>query len=310
MSASRRQAFLVSAGIVLGGALFAYAIGRVGLDVLADGIRRVGWGLVAILILGGARFALRAQCWRWCLPPGVTLDFPHAFSAFLAGDAVGSVTPLGLLASEPTKVLLVRHHLATVASVASLTLENILYGVSVLAMLAFGFSLLLATTAVPEAAWWIAGAALGASVAVAAAAIALLRSPRLQRIRGELRRFADEHPGRLARVFSLQLCFHALAVIETFLTLHWLLGDRSPTALQAVVFETVNRVTTVAFKFVPFRIGVDEAVSGAIAPVIATTAAAGVTLAVVRKARMLFWSGVGLLLVATHPASQRPDEKP
>jgi hypothetical protein len=310
VSASRRQALLVSAGIVLGGALFAYAIGRVGLDVLADGIRRVGWGLVAILALGGVRFALRAQCWRWCLPPGVTLDFPHAFSAFLAGDAVGSVTPLGLLASEPTKVLLVRHHLATVASVASLTLENILYGVSVLAMLAFGFSLLLATTAVPEAAWWIAGAALGATVAVAAAAIALLRSPRLQRIRSELRRFADEHPGRLARVFSLQLCFHALAIIETFLTLHWLLGDRSPTALQAVVFETVNRVTTVAFKFVPFRIGVDEAVSGAIAPVIATTAAAGVTLAVVRKARMLFWSGVGLLLVATHPAGQRPDNKP
>jgi hypothetical protein len=300
----------VSAGIVLGGTLFAYAIGRVGLDVLADGIRRVGWGLVAILILGGVRFALRAQCWRWCLPPGVALDFPHAFSAFLAGDAVGSVTPLGLLASEPTKVLLVRHHLATVASVASLTLENILYGISVLALLGFGFALLLATTAVPEAAWWIAGGALGATVAVAGAAIALLRSPRLQTIRSELRRFADEHPGRLARVFSLQLCFHTLGILETFLTLHWLLGDRSPTAIQAVVFETVNRFTTVAFKFVPFRIGVDEAAAGAIAPIIATTAAAGVTLAVVRKTRMLFWSGVGLLLVATHPAGQRPNEKP
>jgi hypothetical protein len=76
------------------------------------------------------------------------------------------------------------------------------------------------------------------------------------------------------------------------------------------VFETVNRLTTVVFKFVPFRIGVDEAAAGAIAPIIATTAAAGVTLAVVRKARMLFWSGIGLLLVTTHPAGQRRDEKP
>jgi len=306
----RRQVLVVSTGIVLGGALFAYAIERVGLDVLADGVRRVGWGLVAILVLGGARFALRAQSWRWCLPPGVTLDFPHAFSAFLAGDAVGSVTPLGLLASEPTKVLLVRHHLATAASVASLTLENILYAVSVLAMLAFGFALLLATTTVPGAAWWIAGAALAVTIVLTAATVLLLRSPRLLGIRSELRRFADDHPGRLARVFSLQLCFHALAIAETFLTLHWLLGDRSPTAVQAVVFETVNRFTTVVFKFVPFRIGVDEAAAVAIAPVIATTAAAGVTLAVVRKARMLFWSGVGLLLVATHPAGQRADENP
>jgi hypothetical protein len=256
-----------------------------------------------ILVLGGVRFAFRAQCWRWCLAPGVQLDFPHAFSAFLAGDAVGTVTPLGLLASEPTKVLLVRHHLATIDSVASLALENIVYAVSVAAMLAFGFALLAATTALPSGAWWVALVALAASVLVSALTIALLRSPRFVPLKNEIRRFATDHPWRLARVFSLQMAFHAMAVVETLLTLQWL-GSGSPTALQAIVFETVNRLTTVAFKFVPFRIGVDEAISGAVAPVIAVTAAAGVTLAVVRKARMLFWSAVGLLLVATHPVNR------
>ena len=310
MPVAKRQTIVVTAGVILGAALFAYAVRGVGLDALADGARRVGWGLLVILILGGVRFAVRAQCWRWCLPPGVPLDFQHAFSAFVAGDGVGNVTPLGLLASEPTKVLLIRHHLAPVDSVASLTLENVLYAVSVLAMLAFGCALLLATTAVPGSAWWVAAGALGAVLAIVAAAVMLLRSPRLARVRSELQRFADEHPGRLARVFSLQLLFHALAIFETFLTLYWLLGDESPTAVQAVVFETVNRFTTVVFKFVPFRIGVDEAASGAIAPIIAMTAAAGVTLAVVRKARTLFWSAVGLLLVLTHPAGQGSDEKP
>lgn len=302
MTVPRRQAFVVTAGVVIGAALFTYAVGRVGLDALVDGVRRVGWGVLAILALGGARFVLRAQCWRWCLPHGVALDFPHAFTAFLAGDAVGNVTPLGLLASEPTKVLLVRHHLATFDSVASLTLENILYGLSVLAVLAFGLSLLLATTTVPAAAWWVAAATLAATMAVVVAAIALLRAPRLLRLRGQLRSLAVEHPGRLARVFSLEFLFHVLAVAETFLTLRWLLGDQSPTAIQAIVFETVNRFTTVAFRFVPFRIGVDEAASGAVAPLLAVTVAAGVTLAVVRKARMLFWTAVGLLLVAGHPA--------
>ena len=85
-----------------------------------------------------------------------------------------------------------------------------------------------------------------------------------------------------------------LAVLEVFLTLRWLLGDSSPTLAQAIVFEALNRVMTVAFKFVPFRIGVDEALSGAMAPMLALNPAAGVSLAVVRKVRSLFWSAIGL----------------
>ena len=59
---------------------------------------------------------------------------------------------------------------------------------------------------------------------------------------------------------------------------------------------------TVAFKFVPFRIGVDEALSGRAAPMLAVNPAAGVALAVVRKVRNLFWSAVGLAIIAAHPA--------
>ena len=56
-------------------------------------------------------------------------------------------------------------------------------------------------------------------------------------------------------------------MLEVFLTLRWLLGDRSPTLEQAIVFEALNRVVTVVFKFVPFRVGIDEALSGGLAPV-------------------------------------------
>ena len=81
--------------------------------------------------------------------------------------------------------------------------------------------------------------------------------------------FSTDQPGRLLQVFLLDLSFHALAVFEIFLTLRWLLGDRSPTLAQAIVFEALNRVVTVAFKFVPFRVGIDEALSGGLAPVMA-----------------------------------------
>jgi hypothetical protein len=66
----------------------------------------------------------------------------------------------------------------------------------------------------------------------------------------------------------------------------------------------------VALKFVPFRIGVDEASSGALAPLMAMQVTTGVTLAVVRKVRSLLWSAIGLALIAGRsreaPATDRP----
>jgi hypothetical protein len=316
-SSGRRN--LLTVACTLGGAvLFYYVVRGAGVADILEGIRRVGWGLALILVLAGIRFAIRAVCWRMCMPADTSLSFGHALSAFLAGDAVGNVTPLGLLASEPTKVLLTRHHLATGESVASLAIENLIYTASVAAMVAIGLGVVLAT--VPLNAVWqleIVAALLGV-LAAGGVGLWLLRGTwdasrgqrprwreRLAAVRRAVVGFSASHPGRLWRAFALDLVFHGLAVLEVFVTLQWLLGDLSPTLAQAIVFETLNRAMTVAFKFVPFRIGVDEALSGAIAPILALNPTAGVSLAVVRKVRSLFWSAIGLGIVAAHPSRPR-----
>jgi hypothetical protein len=124
----------------------------------------------------------------------------------------------------------------------------------------------------------------------------------LERLRLAVAEFSHAHKDRLWAVFGLDAIFHTVAVVEVFLTLRWLLGDQSPTLTQAVAFEALNRVVTVVFKFVPFRVGVDEAVTGAAAPLLAVDPAAAVALAVVRKVRNLFWSFVGLAVIVAHPA--------
>jgi len=312
----RRQHLVAIAAALLGAVLFAYAVRRAGVAEIVEAVRRVGWGLVLILALAGLRFLVRAQCWRWCL--STAFPFRRALAAFLAGDAVGNVTPLGLLASEPAKVLLTRHHLATREAVASLAVENLVYAASVMAMVGVGLVVLASNVAMPVA-WRLATvAALVAMVGGGAAALRAMRGTwdasrgprprwreRLAAVRDEAVRFSGGHPERLWRVFALDLLFHALAVLEVFVTLQWLLGDRSPTLVQAVVFEALNRVITAAFKFVPFRVGIDEASAGALAPVLSMNPAVGVALAVVRKVRNLFWAAVGLMLVAAHPANGR-----
>jgi hypothetical protein len=315
MPTPRRQHLIAAIAALAGVALFAYAVRRAGVAEIVDGIQRVGWGLVLILAIAGLRFLIRAECWRWCFPPGTRFPLPRALAAFLAGDAVGNVTPLGLLASEPTKVLLTRHHLATREAVASLAVENLVYAASVMAMVGFGLVVLAANVPLPRA-WVIAiGFALAAMAGGGAVALRAMRGTwdprrgarplwreRLASARTEALRFSGGHPGRLWRVFALDLLFHALAVLEVYITLQWLLGDRSPTLVQAIVFEALNRVITAAFKFVPFRVGIDEASAGALAPILSVNPAAGVALAVVRKVRNLFWAAIGLVLVALHPA--------
>src|SRR4029434_2610173 len=128
-----------------------------------------------LLCLAGLRFLIRAECWRLCLPPTVAFPLPRALAAFLAGDAVGNVTPLGLLASEPTKVLLTRHHFAPRESIASLAVENFVYAASVLAMIGIGLLVLLTNVPLPRG--WIVGilAALVAMLAGAAIAVRAMR---------------------------------------------------------------------------------------------------------------------------------------
>jgi len=309
--------------------LFGYAVRRAGVTEILDGIRQVGWGLLPILGLAGARFLIRACAWRLCMParrshgdgrpPHGRLPIGQAFTAFVAGDAIGNLTPLGMVASEPTKVFLTRHRLATRESVASLATDNLLYAASIVAMVTLGVVVVLAT--VPLSLEWREGAIVTLLAGVVGMVITLrlmrgtwreesgTRPPWRETLAG-LRRsvlaFSTEQPGRLLQVFLLDLSFHALAVFEVFLTLRWLLGDRSPTIAQAIVFEALNRLVTVTFKFVPFRVGIDEALSGGLAPVMAVQPVAGVTLAVVRKVRNLVWTGIGLLFIAAHPAHAEP----
>jgi hypothetical protein len=324
MSPRRRQHVLSIAAALGGLLLFVWAARRAGLSEIADGVRRVGWGLVPLFVLAGLRFAARAEAWRLCAPKDRRLPLPQAFMAFLAGDAIGNVTPLGWFASEPTKVLLTRHHLATAESISSLAVDNLLYVCSTVVVIAVAGVVMLLTVPMPEQ-WqeWgsvvlvmLVGGTLAASWVLRGGSGIGRMLPsnwrgRLASLRASVFEFSSGHPLQLWRAILFDFVFHALAVAEAYLSLKWLLGSASPTLREAFLFEAMNRVITVAFKFVPFRVGVDEASSGALAPLLGMDPVVGVSLAVVRKVRNLFWAGVGMAIIAAHhaqaaPATDRP----
>jgi hypothetical protein len=90
--------------------------------------------------------------------------------------------------------------------------------------------------------------------------------------------------------------FHALGVAEVYVT-WWLILGIPPTLLTAFIFEGVNRVVQVLFKFVPLRTGVDEVTTGTITDMLGFGGALGTTLAIVRKVRTIVWVLVGTTLL-------------
>ena len=119
---------------------------------------------------------------------------------------------------------------------------------------------------------------------------------RLRAIEREVLTFASRRRGAVVPLILLELTFHALGVAEKYLAL-WLILPSRPSLLTAFIVETADRFITVAFKFVPYQVGVGEVGTGAVTQLLGLGAAPGITLSIVRKARMGIWSLVGTALL-------------
>src|SRR5262245_57915316 len=121
-----------------------------GTMAVVDGFRRVGSGIVVVIVLGGIRAVVRTVAWRLCFDPEDRPPLRSMLGAYLAGDAIGNVTPFGFLISEPSKIVMVRERIPVQSSVVSLTLENLFYSATVVVMLVTGIAALLVSFPLPR----------------------------------------------------------------------------------------------------------------------------------------------------------------
>lgn len=307
---------------LVGVALLLFTVQRAGgWGAIVAGIASIGWWFAVVLLLGAFRMVCRARAWMVCAN-APQLRFRDAFGAWLAGDAIGNLTPLGLLASEPTKILMARTRISAVTSIASVTIENLFYTASVIAVLLTGTWLLLQRANVPESLQQIAEIGLAGIAVVAVIGIWAARArpailsrfaPMISKLAGRSDAPAEairdveaqiyavpQWPmSRITHVAFWEIAFHVAAVAEVWVVLELL--DQDVTFAEAFLLESAGRFVTVAFKFVPYRLGIDEAGSGAVASVLGLSPAIGVTLALVRRLRIIILNAVGLIPLVNRP---------
>jgi len=307
----------------LGLLLFVYFVKKAGVAEIMRGIERLGGaGLLLLLVVSSVRPIVRALCWRRCFEEPHRLRFRDALRAYLAGDALGTVMPGGIVFSEPAKAAFIRDRVPLGAAISSIALENLFYSLSVALFVFSGMVAVLLSFSLAKELKIVILATLGGMAVFVLVAYILLRRQwrflsgaakflhargigshfletrreRISELEDRIYGFRERHPGRALRILLLEFCFHLAGVVEVYLTLHFISPVR-PTWLAAFVLESVNRVINVVFKFVPLRVGVDEAGTGLFTDILKFGTGIGVMVAIIRKARVLFWAGVGMILL-------------
>jgi hypothetical protein len=321
-----RSRLLAAVSALIGLALFIYVIKQTGLSEIASNLRSVGAGFLLILAVSSTRYLSRAMAWLRCMNPEERrVGFWALWRARLAGEAVGDLT-FGPVVAEPMRLIALGDRLSLSSGISSLAVENIAYAVSsclmvmagtVALLVGFGLNESMRTAALIALAVVVALVAapvvtisrrwkIGSSLLSALAGLVARDETRRGRIKAKIDRLReledyvfDFYAKRPRDFFVLVLCqaaFHLAGAVEIYLTLRLMGLDVGFVAAGA--FESVNRGINMAFTFVPALVGVDEAGTGALVKAAGFDFDHGVTLALIRKIRMFFWIGIGLVFLA------------
>lgn len=324
-SPAKRRAAWLQTLLFLGGAmLLVYLIRNVvGVEAIIAALTRVGFGFFIVVATNGARHVLRTISMRLAVAPEYRrFSFLEAFAARLGGESMGFLTFAGPLLGEATKVALLRKRVPLVHGVPALVVDNLLYNLSVVLVILGGVVLMLFAYPVPpiarEMLIIIAAVAFLGLIAAALATrkrVTLLTNiiDRLAR-RGFRPRFLRARRHHIYRVeltvygfykrrrtaffsmMALDLAAHVTSVLEVYITLKML--GFIPRLGAAYIIESLTKVINFAFAFVPGTIGVYETGNGLILRTLGYTTAIGVALGIVRHAAIIFWTVIGLLIIA------------
>ena len=137
--------------LLVGGAIaFAVLVARIGTGVIADMLRRVGWGFLAVSALYATHVAVRAFA-LWRSLPIAGLPYADVLRVRLSGEAVEVLTFSGPFLAEPAKGwLLTRYGFSTADAYAGVALEYLLNTVISCWMATVALAMLLARGVLPE----------------------------------------------------------------------------------------------------------------------------------------------------------------
>ena len=312
-----------------GTGLLGFLVWRVGIEEVLLHVGRVGWGIVPVLCV--------SAIWKGCNTAGLMLAFPpdvkrpgfwRLYGINLAGDVVNNALPTANIGGELAKPFLMRAWTPVSESLPAVVANKTMEIVAGLVFAAVGAVVALLSLPLDN------HIRLGLVVAILVGGIGIallclvqcfqplsrladilsrakihkwqqaIRQQAVSKIDEGLRTFYTQRRMRFFGCLGLRLFSFGLGMMETFLVLRFLGLDISLTV--AFLLMALPMIIDTAFFFVPANVGTFEAGHTYVSMLLAFDPVVGLSLALVKRFRRLFWMGSGfVLLYAQLPVLER-----
>jgi hypothetical protein len=316
---------------LLGFGLLGYLVFRSGPGTVWKQLQAVGWGFALVILLGGLSQLAKTCAWRHAFTCDISgLSWFRSFVAQLISDGFGQLGVAGKVVGEGTRISLLRRAVPLSNALSAGAIDGALHTFTAVLITVSGISatLLLA----PLSGTWRTYAVLLVAVLMSAVILAAVsvrnrwqlvghatraigRLPRLREwVSGKqaiidsaednLLTFRDEAPSAFWATLLLNLLWHMLAILEVYIILRFM-GAR--VALSgAFIVEALTKVINLVGALNPGNVGTYEAGNILIAKIFGVTGTAGLTLALCRRLRTVFWAGVGAMCMIAMKKAEAP----
>ena len=325
----------------LGLALLAMLVLRTGPKIIWNQVHAVGFGMAVIVALGGVALFIRTWAWRMTLMCDTTaLPWPRSFAVCLVSEALGQLGAGGKVLGEGMRISLLRSSVPLANAIPSAAIDGGLHVTSstimtlsgILATLAlapvsgklrlFAFIFVVALMAVLV----LVGVSIGKGwelMGKTAKAIGHVprfhswmsrKQPVIESSERNLLKFFHQAPAAFCAAFLLNFLWQALAILEVYIILHFM-GTRIAFP-GAFVLEGLTKVINLVGLLNPGNVGTYEGGNMMIAKLFGVSGTVGLTLALCRRARALFWAFIGAicLMLMSKPTARtngvNPDPTP
>jgi uncharacterized membrane protein YuzA (DUF378 family) len=316
---------------LFGFGLLGYLVLRTGPGLVWKQLHAVGWGLALIIVLGGFSQLIQTWAWRKTFTCDISrLSWSRSLGTQLASDAAGQLGIAGKLVGDMLRVSLVDSAVPLASGISACAIDGGLhiFTASLVAVSGITATLLFA----PVSGRWRAHALVLAVVLVAVVILAAVAVAKGWRLAGNLARaigrlpqlhnwisgkqpiidsaeqnlltFHREAPSAFWASLILNLLWHALAVLEVFVILRFM--GVSIAMVGAFVVEGLTKVINLVGAFNPGNLGTYEGGNMLIAKMFGVTSTAGLTLALCRRMRTVFWAGVGAVCMIAMKKAEGP----
>lgn len=295
--------FLRWAGLAVGIGLFAWVLSSSDLKAVGAMLRQVHWRFLLVLAFYGVIFGLDTLGWRFALRPSAKIRVPldRLFRTRLAGEAVNYVTPAVSIGGEPVKALLLfrRFGIPMAEGMASVVVAKTTFAFSMLLFAGVGLAVAAATHPLPAPLVKWVGSVLGGLLLLLALFVgAQFLQPfrRFFKRRGwdrEIRSLYLQSPRSVFWSFGFHFLGWLAGALEVYLILHFL---KIPVSFStAFSLEALWVLLRSGAFMIPASLGASEGILLFVCSGLGVSAVAGLALGLVRRARELAWTGLGLL---------------